>query len=133
MATDTKQIRLSPDTLRLSADHFYRTFFLELKVDVGLEQIFEPWFWSLVHADLRKYDVVRVIGQNRKFDILITVAEKSATEVWMRPFNYIPPGSELQRAFKLVAQAAAAREVQRLAALPAIEFPKGWDGAPQRA
>lgn len=110
MATNDKPIRLNPDTLRLSADHYYRHFFLDLKcfepVKVGLEQIFTLRFWSLVHADLKSHDVVRVIGQDRAFDVLITVVEKSATEIVMRPFNYVRPGSEAHKIFERLTQGA---------------------------
>lgn len=126
-----KLVRLNPDTLRLSADHYYRSYFLDLRcfepVKVGLESLFEPRFWSLVHADLNKHDVVRVIAADRSFDVLITVAEKSPTEIAMRVFNYVRPGSELQKAIERAAQAAEDREAERIAAQPAIEWPQGWD------
>jgi hypothetical protein len=74
-ATDFK--KLPPTFITHRAEFDYATYFLKLPAQYTYADLFHPEFWDFHQKKLQRCDLVRVVSESEKFDVMLTVTGKS--------------------------------------------------------
>ena len=92
---------------------------------VTLADLLEPSFWAHRAAKFHEHDLIRVIGAQREFDIMLVVTSKSPGGLLLEPWPKPAVGTaEWDQLMKGITNAAALTEKQMATELqPPIEPP----------